>query len=42
MCDVQTGESLHTTFTVDERGERVWLVFDPSRVCRQFPTTETR
>merc|ERR1711874_315148 len=38
----QTGTSFHTTWSVDGKGDRLWLTFDPSRPCSMFCTTETR
>jgi len=39
----RTGSSrFHTTWSVNDKGDRVWLAFDPSRPCRMFNTTETR
>eukprot|EP00091_Calanus_sinicus_P007232 TRINITY_DN1817_c0_g1_i1.p1 TRINITY_DN1817_c0_g1~~TRINITY_DN1817_c0_g1_i1.p1 ORF type:complete len:108 (+),score=32.07 TRINITY_DN1817_c0_g1_i1:87-410(+) len=33
---------LHTAWYITDRGDKVWLRFDPSRPCYKFPTTETR
>ena len=41
ILSLQAGCGLHTTRGVTEAGERVWLLFDPSRPCI-FTTTETR
>eukprot|EP00088_Acartia_fossae_P028691 TRINITY_DN2950_c0_g1_i1.p1 TRINITY_DN2950_c0_g1~~TRINITY_DN2950_c0_g1_i1.p1 ORF type:complete len:112 (-),score=22.71 TRINITY_DN2950_c0_g1_i1:155-490(-) len=38
----ETGSSLHTTWYINDKGDKVWLRFDPSRPCTQFSTTETR
>merc|ERR1712002_792624 len=38
----QTGTWLQTAWYITEKGDRVWLRFDPSRPCYMFSTTETR
>ncbi|XP_023329526.1 uncharacterized protein LOC111702166 [Eurytemora carolleeae] len=37
----ETGDALHTAWYINEKGDKVWLRFDPSRPCT-FSTTETR
>ena len=40
---LQTGDSpLHTAEYINDKGERIWLKFDPSRPCTMFPTYESR
>eukprot|EP00088_Acartia_fossae_P048902 TRINITY_DN5350_c0_g1_i1.p1 TRINITY_DN5350_c0_g1~~TRINITY_DN5350_c0_g1_i1.p1 ORF type:complete len:116 (-),score=27.25 TRINITY_DN5350_c0_g1_i1:64-411(-) len=38
----ETGSTLHTTWYINDKGDKIWLRFDPSRPCTQFCTTETR
>merc|ERR1711973_435948 len=39
----RTGDSrFHTTWSINDKGDRIWLAFDPSRPCTMFSTTETR
>nr|ALS04491.1 hypothetical protein [Acartia pacifica] len=38
----ETGSSLHTTWYINDKGDKIWLRFDPSRPCTEFRTTETR
>merc|ERR1711862_326252 len=33
---------LHTAWYITDKGDKVWLRFDPSRPCYMFSTTETR
>jgi len=38
----ETGNALHTTWFINDKGDKVWLKFDASRPCVQFQTNETR
>merc|ERR1711955_131142 len=39
----RTGDTrFHTTWSINDKGDRIWLAFDPSRPCTMFGTTETR
>lgn len=39
----QTGDSaLHTSWYINDKGDKVWLKFDANIPCNMFPTHETR
>jgi len=38
----ESGDPLHTTWYINEKGDKVWIKFDPSRPCTAFSTNETR
>jgi len=42
VCANQTGSDLHTACYINDKGDKVWLKFNPGMPCTQFPTTETR